>query len=54
MVGSVNAGEEEEEECDVGSLLLANINNEEPARVKVVVGGFSGGLRVFLPQVRVK
>lgn len=49
IVESANTGEEEE--CDVGSLLVANVNNEQPARVKVVVGGFSGALRVFLPQV---
>ncbi|XP_050720589.1 protein PTHB1-like isoform X2 [Eriocheir sinensis] len=48
VVESANAGEEEE--CDVGSLLVANVNNEQPVRVKVVVGGFSGALRVFLPQ----
>ncbi|XP_063884729.1 protein PTHB1-like isoform X2 [Scylla paramamosain] len=40
----------EEEECDAGCLLVANVNNEQPARDKVVVGGFSGSLRVFLPQ----
>lgn len=41
-----------EEECDAGCLAIANINNEKPAKEKIIVGGFSGNLRVFFPQVR--
>ncbi|XP_045624532.1 protein PTHB1 isoform X3 [Procambarus clarkii] len=48
---TVVEGEEgAEEECDVGCLVIANINNEKPPKDKIVVGGFSGTLRVFFPQ----
>ncbi|XP_063611687.1 protein PTHB1-like [Penaeus indicus] len=40
----------EEEECDAGCLVIANINNEDPPKDKIVVGGFSGSLRIFSPQ----
>ncbi|XP_068235573.1 protein PTHB1 [Palaemon carinicauda] len=39
-----------EEECDTGCLVIANIDNAVPSADKVIVGGFSGNLRVFLPQ----
>ncbi|CAL4062749.1 unnamed protein product, partial [Meganyctiphanes norvegica] len=39
-----------EEECDVGCLLICNINNEDPPKDKIIVGGFSGTLRIFDPQ----
>lgn len=39
-----------EEECDTGCLVIANIDNSSPSSDKVIVGGFSGHLRVFLPQ----
>ncbi|XP_071550345.1 protein PTHB1 isoform X2 [Panulirus ornatus] len=39
-----------EEECDAGCLAIANINNEKPPKEKIIVGGFSGTLRVFFPQ----
>lgn len=41
----------DEEECDAGCLVIANINNEDPPKDKIVVGGFSGSLRIFNPQV---
>lgn len=40
-----------EEECDTGCLAIGNINNEQPPRDKIVVGGFSGTVRIFFPQV---
>lgn len=40
-----------EEECDTGCLVIGNINNEDPPKDKIVVGGFSGSLRIFSPQV---
>ncbi|XP_042217578.1 protein PTHB1-like isoform X2 [Homarus americanus] len=48
---TVVEGEEgREEECDTGCLVIGNINNENPPKDKIVVGGFSGTLRVFSPQ----
>ncbi|KAK3875683.1 hypothetical protein Pcinc_019466 [Petrolisthes cinctipes] len=40
----------QEEECDIGCLAVANINNETPSKDKIIVGGFSGSLRIYHPQ----
>ena len=40
-----------EEECDNGCMVTANVDNADPPADKVIVGGYSGNLRVFLPQV---
>lgn len=49
----VQSGGGEEEECDAGCLVIANINNEDPPKDKIIVGGFSGSLRIYSPQVSI-
>ena len=39
------------EQCDIGSMIIANIDNQDPPQDKIIVAGFSGVLRIFAPQV---
>ncbi|KAK7059244.1 Protein PTHB1 [Halocaridina rubra] len=39
-----------DEECDTGCMVIANIDNADPPADKIIIGGFSGTLRVFFPQ----
>ena len=40
------------EECDIGHLVIGNITNDDPSTNKIIVGGFSGGLKIYAPQVK--
>lgn len=48
---SVPIEAEGNEECDGGHLVIGNLNNEEPPVNKIVVGDFSGMLKIYSPQV---
>ena len=39
--------------CGSGSLLVSNLNPEEPTKSQVVIGSYTGSLNIYSPQVSI-